>query len=88
MPYLHVWFGSQMRPCSTASRDFAKWPDDAPQDSKKRCFVVYYGAEFNLKTLSCLTLYDADVTTWCQGESQFESGELGRHAEKNEIADE
>ena len=69
MPYLHVWFGSQMRPCSTASRDFAKWPDDAPQDSKKRCFVVYYGAEFNLKTLSCLTLYDADVTTWCQGES-------------------
>ena len=57
-----------MRPCSTASRDFAKWPDDAPQDSKKRCFVVYYGSEFNLKTLSCLTLYDADVTTWCQGE--------------------
>ena len=56
-----------MRPCSTASRDFAKWPDDAPQDSKKRCFVVFYGPEFNLKTLSCLTLYAEDCTMWCQG---------------------
>ena len=60
-----------MRPCSTASRDFAKWPDDAPQDSKKRCFVVYYGSEFNLKTLSCLTLYAEDCTMWCQGKTML-----------------
>ncbi len=49
------------------SRDFSKWSEDVQPEAKSRCFVVFYGSEFNLKTLSCLTLYADDCATWCQG---------------------
>ena len=29
--------------------------------------MVLHGPEFNLKTLSCLTLYADDCAAWCQG---------------------
>ena len=28
---------------------------------------MFYGSEFNLKTLSCLTLFENDCANWCQG---------------------
>lgn len=34
------------------SKDFEKWPEDAKKVDNLRCFVVYYGSEFRLKTLS------------------------------------
>ncbi len=57
----------EVRQSYRESRDFAKWSEDVPQEARSRCFVVFYGAEFNLKTLSCLTLYADDCAIWCQG---------------------
>ncbi len=57
----------QIRPSCRESRDFAKWSEDVPQEARSRCFVVLHGPEFNLKTLSCLTLYADDCAAWCQG---------------------
>ncbi len=57
----------QIRQSYRESRDFSKWSDDVPPEAKDRCFVVFYGSEFNLKTLSCLTLYESDCAVWCQG---------------------
>lgn len=34
------------------SKDFEKWPEDAKRIENLRCFVIYYGSEFRLKTLS------------------------------------
>ena len=34
------------------SKDFEKWPDDAKKVDNQRCFIVNYGSEFRLKTLS------------------------------------
>lgn len=34
------------------SKDFEKWPEDSKKVEPMRCFVVYYGSEFRLKTLS------------------------------------
>jgi len=34
------------------SKDFEKWPDDSKRMENMKCFVVFYGLEFRLKTLS------------------------------------
>jgi hypothetical protein len=34
------------------SKDFERWPDDAKRMENMKCFVVFYGLEFRLKTLS------------------------------------
>eukprot|EP00095_Tigriopus_kingsejongensis_P002053 maker-scaffold254_size236139-snap-gene-1.12 protein:Tk02053 transcript:maker-scaffold254_size236139-snap-gene-1.12-mRNA-1 annotation:"1-phosphatidylinositol -bisphosphate phosphodiesterase gamma-1" len=57
----------EIRQGSKESKDFARWSEDLPPDSLKRCFVIYYGSEFNLKSLSCLTLYVDECALWCQG---------------------
>ena len=31
------------------SRDFSKWPEEANNVKPNRCFVVFYGSDFNLK---------------------------------------
>lgn len=35
-----------------ASRDFEKWMDDSRKHDAGVCFVLFYGIEFRLKTLS------------------------------------
>lgn len=40
------------------SKDFEKWPEDAKRIENLRCFVIYYGSEFRLKTLSISGKYD------------------------------
>ena len=42
-----------------------------------RCFVIYYGTEFNLKSLSCVTFYADDCPLWCNG-IQFLLEDIGR----------
>jgi hypothetical protein len=34
------------------SKDFERWSDDAKRMENMKCFVVFYGLEFRLKTLS------------------------------------
>ena len=34
------------------SRDFSKWPEEANNVKPNRCFVVFYGSDFNLKVKS------------------------------------
>lgn len=34
------------------SKDFEKWPDDSKKMENLKCFVVFYGSEFKLRTLS------------------------------------
>lgn len=35
-----------------SSKDFEKWPEEAKKIDPSRCFIVLYGQEFRLKTLS------------------------------------
>ena len=39
------------------SKDFDKWPDDARRYDSKLCFVLLYGQEFKLKSLSLVGKY-------------------------------
>lgn len=39
------------------SRDFDKWPDDAKKADGRMCFVVFYGSDFKLKTLSVVGMF-------------------------------
>lgn len=41
----------EVRP-GRSSRDFDRWPEDARRFEENRCYVVFYGQEFRLKTLS------------------------------------
>lgn len=34
------------------SKDFEKWPDEAKRMENMKCFIVFHGLEFRLKTLS------------------------------------
>lgn len=38
------------------SKDFDKWPDDAKRHDPSKCFVIFYGSEFRLRTLSIAAL--------------------------------
>jgi len=60
-------FKKKVRQGSRDSRDFSKWSEDVPAEAASRCFVVTYGSAFNLKTLSCMTLYADDCGVWCRG---------------------
>lgn len=39
------------------SKDFEKWPEEAKRLENPRCFVISYGLEFRLKTLSIAGTY-------------------------------
>lgn len=49
------------------SKDFEKWPEDAKKMDNCRCFVVYYGSEFRLKTLSISALSEKECEIWIKG---------------------
>lgn len=34
------------------SKDFEKWPEEAKKIENLRCFIILYGSEFKLKSLS------------------------------------
>lgn len=35
-----------------ASKDFERWPEESKRIENQRCFVIIYGSEFKLKSLS------------------------------------
>ena len=55
---------------SRNSREFDKWLSSTVPDPKNyadKIFVIYYGSEFNLKTLSVMALSESECNMWLQG---------------------
>jgi phosphatidylinositol phospholipase C gamma-1 len=44
-----------------------KWSDDAQNIKPGRCFVVFHGTDFNLKTLSVVALSEQERELWVRG---------------------
>ncbi|XP_014241973.1 1-phosphatidylinositol 4,5-bisphosphate phosphodiesterase gamma-1 isoform X2 [Cimex lectularius] len=49
------------------SKDFDRWPEDAKRMDHQRCFVVSYGSEFKLKTLSIAAFSEKECEIWVRG---------------------
>ncbi|XP_032876257.1 1-phosphatidylinositol 4,5-bisphosphate phosphodiesterase gamma-1-like isoform X2 [Amblyraja radiata] len=49
------------------SRDFDRYPDEARKLDSGLCFVILYGMEFRLKTLSLSAFNEDDINTWITG---------------------
>jgi len=39
------------------SKDFEKWPEESKRVDMKKCFIVFYGSEFKLRSLSVVGNY-------------------------------
>ncbi|PVD20783.1 hypothetical protein C0Q70_18944 [Pomacea canaliculata] len=50
-----------------ASRDFDKWQDESRKVDKNLTFVVFYGNDFKLKTLSVVALNRDEFSQWMKG---------------------
>ncbi|KAK2708596.1 hypothetical protein QYM36_014260 [Artemia franciscana] len=46
------------------SKDFEKWPEDARRLEHSRCFVVFHGLEFRLKTMSVAASSEQECLQW------------------------
>ena len=44
------------------SKDFDKWPEEARKYDTSLCFVIFYGSDFKLKTLSVVGRYNYDTS--------------------------
>lgn len=49
------------------SKDFEKWPEDSKKIEFKKCFIVYYGTEFKLRSLSVVALSEKECEMWIKG---------------------
>ncbi|KAJ9579947.1 hypothetical protein L9F63_004420, partial [Diploptera punctata] len=49
------------------SKDFEKWADEVKGLDNLKCFVVFYGLEFKLKTLSIAALSEKECELWVKG---------------------
>ncbi|KAM4028679.1 1-phosphatidylinositol 4,5-bisphosphate phosphodiesterase gamma-1-like [Anomaloglossus baeobatrachus] len=49
------------------SRDFERFPEDARKVDAGLCFIILYGADFRLKTLSVAAFSEEEVTLWIGG---------------------
>ncbi|XP_052817570.1 1-phosphatidylinositol 4,5-bisphosphate phosphodiesterase gamma-1-like isoform X4 [Mya arenaria] len=49
------------------SKDFDKWSDDARRVDDKRCFVIYHGNDFKLRTLSVVVDSSDERENWFKG---------------------
>ncbi|XP_026579164.1 1-phosphatidylinositol 4,5-bisphosphate phosphodiesterase gamma-1-like, partial [Pseudonaja textilis] len=56
----------QIRPGKN-SRDFERYPEEARKLDSTLCFVILYGMDFRLKTLSVAAFCEDDVTLWVAG---------------------
>ncbi|XP_053689407.1 1-phosphatidylinositol 4,5-bisphosphate phosphodiesterase gamma-1 isoform X2 [Sabethes cyaneus] len=50
-----------------ASKDFEKWADEAKKIDLRKCFVVFYGNEFKLRSLSVVALSEKECEMWIKG---------------------
>ncbi|XP_071536476.1 1-phosphatidylinositol 4,5-bisphosphate phosphodiesterase gamma-1 isoform X2 [Panulirus ornatus] len=48
-------------------KDFDKWPDESRREDKSKCFIIFYGKEFKLRTLSIAALGVDDCNEWMSG---------------------
>jgi len=49
------------------SKDFDKWSEEKAGLEVDRCFVIFYGGEFNLKSLSVVALSQTECEYWQKG---------------------
>ena len=49
------------------SRDFDKWAEETVSLAADRCFVIFYGSEFNLSSLSICSLGVEECNSWLKG---------------------
>lgn len=61
-----LWEVKEVRPGKN-SKEFERWPDDAKKMENLKCFVVFYGSEFRLKTLSVAALSEKECELWRRG---------------------
>ncbi|KAF7987870.1 hypothetical protein HCN44_003733 [Aphidius gifuensis] len=47
-----------------SSKEFDKWPKDSKKIENLRCFIIYYGSEFQLKTLSASASREKECKLW------------------------
>ena len=50
-----------------SSKDFAKWAEEVNSVKPNRCLVIFYGNDFNLKTLSVVALSGDEREVWLKG---------------------
>jgi phosphatidylinositol phospholipase C gamma-1 len=60
-----------------SSKDFEKWADDAKRYDAGKCFVIFFGSEFRLRTLSIAALSEKEADLWVRG-LNFLFGEMQR----------
>ncbi|KAK9500321.1 hypothetical protein O3M35_001604 [Rhynocoris fuscipes] len=56
----------EIRP-GRSSKDFERWPEEAKRMENQRCFVIIYGSEFKLKSLSIAALSEKECDIWIRG---------------------
>ncbi|XP_065179717.1 1-phosphatidylinositol 4,5-bisphosphate phosphodiesterase gamma-1-like [Sycon ciliatum] len=55
------------------SKDFERYPDDARRCDEAACFVILYGTEFRLKTLSLVAFGRDERDNWVRGLSHLKA---------------
>jgi len=50
-----------------SSKDFDKWADDSKKHDAAKCFVIFYGLEFRLRSLSIAALSEKEADLWIRG---------------------
>lgn len=48
-------------------KDFEKWPEEAKKNEFKKCFVVFFGNDFKLRSLSVVALSEKECEMWVKG---------------------
>ncbi|KAH3773056.1 hypothetical protein DPMN_174406, partial [Dreissena polymorpha] len=62
------------------SKDFDKWSDEARRHDDKKCFVIYHGNDFKLRTLSVVADSMDECANWCKGlELLIEGARVASH---------
>ncbi|XP_042869568.1 1-phosphatidylinositol 4,5-bisphosphate phosphodiesterase gamma-1-like [Penaeus japonicus] len=56
----------EVRP-GKGSKDFEKWQEEARREERAKCFIVFYGKEFKLRTLSIAAIAPDECTEWING---------------------
>ncbi|XP_013179186.1 PREDICTED: 1-phosphatidylinositol 4,5-bisphosphate phosphodiesterase gamma-1 isoform X2 [Papilio xuthus] len=50
-----------------SSKDFERWPDEMKKLENSKCFTIYYGTEFKLRSASFVAPTDKESETWVKG---------------------
>ncbi|XP_022122315.2 1-phosphatidylinositol 4,5-bisphosphate phosphodiesterase gamma-1 isoform X2 [Pieris rapae] len=50
-----------------SSKDFERWPEETKRLENSKCFTIYYGSEFKLRSASFSAQTDKEVEAWIKG---------------------